>query len=101
MCWTIKIISCELYIYILTVCDKMQSLPKVMHVERWGSEVKVTFVLVILVIRLGLTQRIAGREVQTSTNKQLCQLYVELWSCWLEECICVSNRGEYLVIELG
>jgi len=79
----------------------MQSLPKVMHVERRGIEVKVTFLSSILVISLGLTQRIAGRVVQTSTNKQLCQLCVELWSCWLEECICVSNRGEYVAIELG
>jgi len=86
---------------ILTMCDKMQSLPKFMHVERWGLEVKVTFVSSILVISLGLTQRIAGRVVQTATNKQLRQLCVELWSYWLEECICVSNRGEYVVIELG
>jgi hypothetical protein len=35
-----------------------------MHVVYCGLEVKVTFVSSILVISLGLTQRIAGRVVQ-------------------------------------
>jgi len=35
-----------------------------MRVVHYGLEVKVTFVSSILVISLGLTQRIAGRVVQ-------------------------------------
>jgi hypothetical protein len=65
------------------VCDQLQSVPKVLHAVHFGLEVKVTVVSSILVISLGLTQRIAGRVVQRRQTSSFVNCVSN----------CVSNSG--------